>query len=115
MAIATQEMPAAYYNGYNCPIYDCSINEFEASLLREELEFYNPDLETLQQHHDFLAALWEARVIYVGEIADYQIAMRREACGQVVPLERSPFREAARENAQQRASSQQTHDKQTTV
>jgi hypothetical protein len=111
MAIANQEVNPSYSNGYNCPVYDCSGNGSESSRLSEELKSFNPDRETLQQQHDFLVALLEAGVIYVREIADYQIAMRREAFGQVLPLERSPFRDTAREQAQRRASSQLSPDR----
>jgi hypothetical protein len=115
MANVTQEMSPDYDNRYSYPVYDCSGNDLEGLLPKEELELFNPDLETLQQHHDFLVALWEARVIYVGEIADYQIAMRRESCGQVLPFDRSPFRDMARGKAQQRVNDQRILIQQTTV
>jgi len=69
---------------------------------KAELEVFNPDADTLQRHHDFLIALWETGVIYISEIADYQIATRRESSKQVKPLDCSPFREEAYNNAQKR-------------
>jgi hypothetical protein len=107
VAIATQEMPIDCYNRYSCPLYNVSSYNGSSSgsedpQRRGELELLNPDMETLQQHHDYLVALWESGVIYIREIADYQIAMRRESCGRVLPLERSPFCKEARDKAQQR-------------
>ena len=103
MAIEAQENSTDYYNSYRLPQYTFSSPGSENPDHEEEIKLLNPDMDTLQQHHDFYVALWEARVIYINEIPEYQIAMRRESCAQVLPLDRSRFQKQARDKARERA------------